>query len=126
MSRSAKEVAAESKAAPAFVLRGSRAPTSASPPPGRSRPSLTGYGGEGWDEGGAAEVSYSCPSPLTPTLSPPGRGSAPACVALLTALATAAFYTGAIAQPAPPAQQSPAKMTIGFVEIAGDPRHEPL
>jgi ABC transporter substrate binding protein (PQQ-dependent alcohol dehydrogenase system) len=33
----------------------------------------------------------------------------------------------AVAQPAtPPPVQPPAKVTIGFVEIAGDPRHEPL
>ena len=34
----------------------------------------------------------------------------------------------AFAQPAPPAQppQPPARLTIGFVEIEGDPRHEPL
>jgi ABC transporter substrate binding protein (PQQ-dependent alcohol dehydrogenase system) len=40
---------------------------------------------------------------------------------VLTGLCTAAW-----AQPAPAPAQPPAKVTIGFVEIAGDPRHEPL
>src|SRR3954464_4126550 len=68
-------------------------------------------------EGGTAMVGYSCPSRLTPTLSPPG--SLHAFVALVVAISAAVGICGfAVAQPvAPTPQQPPAKMTIGFVEI---------
>jgi ABC transporter substrate binding protein (PQQ-dependent alcohol dehydrogenase system) len=47
--------------------------------------------------------------------------------AISTALLAGACCGGAFAQPAPaPQAQPPAKLTIGFVEIEGDARHEPL
>ena len=56
-----------------------------------------------------------------------GRRKRSVWVAQLAGFALAVLNTAAFAQPAPPpSQQPPAKMSIGFVEIAGDPRHEPL
>src|SRR5579871_3124316 len=48
-----------------------------------------------------------------------------ACAAIIIACAS----TAALAQTPPPAQQPPAqpqKLTIGFVDIDGDPRYEPI
>src|ERR1700688_948401 len=41
-------------------------------------------------------------------------------------LATLACATAALAQPAPPPAQPQQKLTIGFVEIEGDARYEPI
>src|SRR5947209_7700612 len=84
-------------------------------------------GGEGRGEG-VTGLSID-PNPLTPTLSPPGRGSAHAQAARAVAIASVmvAGIAAAWAQPTtPPPAQPPAKVTIGFVEIEGDARHEPL
>ena len=58
--------------------------------------------GEGWDEGGTADVGYSCPNPLTPTLSPPGTGRRGARAnrirSIVGLLLAAAFVSSAAAQ----------------------------
>jgi ABC transporter substrate binding protein (PQQ-dependent alcohol dehydrogenase system) len=47
-------------------------------------------------------------------------------IRMLVAALTLAWVTAALAQPAPPPAQPQQKLTIGFVEIEGDARYEPI
>jgi ABC transporter substrate binding protein (PQQ-dependent alcohol dehydrogenase system) len=47
-------------------------------------------------------------------------------IRMLLAALTLAWATAALAQPAPPPAQPQQKLTIGFVEIEGDARYEPI
>src|SRR4051794_11525808 len=55
-----------------------------------------------------------------------GGGAEPTLTAIISAAVFACACAAAWAQPAPTPPPPPAKMTIGFVEIEGDARHEPV
>src|SRR5947207_3290619 len=57
------------------------------------------------------------PTPLTPTLSPAGRGSAHAQAGWIVAFAVSTCMYGAASAQSPPPAQPTARVTVGFVEI---------
>jgi ABC transporter substrate binding protein (PQQ-dependent alcohol dehydrogenase system) len=81
-------------------------------------------------EGGRAILdrwrNISRPPPPTPPHKGEGSHARQFVHITFSAMLVAWATTLALAQPAPPAQQPQQKITIGFVEIEGDPRYEPV
>src|SRR5258707_14618428 len=98
------------------------------PPPAR-----VARGGEGRGGGWSLGRGY-CPTNVPPPPPPPhhslreweeGRRPRRWLRAALGAVIAASFAHAAFAQTPPPSEPQP-RVTIGFVEIEGDPRHEPI
>jgi ABC transporter substrate binding protein (PQQ-dependent alcohol dehydrogenase system) len=94
------------------------------PPPER----LFARRGEGWGGGSLLVQSAPHPHPLSTTrkcLPEKGSHPRPGLFAALVAALVVGFAQIAFAQTPPPSAPQP-RVTIGYVDIAGDPRHEPI
>jgi ABC transporter substrate binding protein (PQQ-dependent alcohol dehydrogenase system) len=83
------------------------------------------FTGEGWGGGVIARTLRACPLPVPPPQA--GEGTPWRYLfAAVGAVLALSFSAVAIAQTPPPPTEPQQRVTIGFVEIEGDPRHEPI